>query len=748
MNSDPLFAASHKGDVMVWAVAQGPSTPTACISVSKKPNHILTWNPRSRDVLAVAGESGSIKLLDLRTPDGLCWRAANAHTPSVDVLAWSPLVPSWMASSGPDGIIKIWDTRLASAPVYDMGGGALSAPLTGLAWSQTHAEVLASTASDATLALWSLTEPSHHVMAEASVAALSPYPLTGIVASGSPPDAFHAVAMDGTLFSFAIDPELETRLSAVTADAANGEFSSSKPTAASTAIPSSSSGLFASPSSSNNNAAAPHGHAPIWDMLYRRDFEAAFAAIVDGATDLQAKHRNAEAAALLDLCVPRTALSIESIFSSSVTHLSKDAASQQFFADLVDFARHIPPNFPSRMASLPSQTTRDALAKLNLALRLDSWVSSRDVAALQGASESIIRAVSENLVAGDVLRVSIGNLTAILDVLLSNGTPQNAMDFGIQLGSLFSSHGRWNEFLPLASLLLSPTIFDAKLLKLAAAAAARQAPQKDVLVLPGQSLPLRKPRGSQRGGARGESRRSSARGTESDAPAAAYVSDDARVHAAALDSALSSDPAYVLSQLRLEKNLRARLARPNWAEGVIDLVDESGILEAPRRFLSIHVHEAYLQALLALGQIGAAYIYCTRMARAMEGFAASDAFAGYLSESISPALDTMVAGAVSEEDPDVLVEATIDVAQLVFHLPAWDPSVVDQLSTWLQSLCSGLESGLENLCMQSTEGEQEAVLIAKDLIEDLAGLSKPGAPSSLTALVKEIASMLDTFLPL
>ena len=158
---------------MVWAVAQGPSTPTACISVSKKPNHILTWNPRSRDVLAVAGESGSIKLLDLRTPDGLCWRAANAHTPSVDVLAWSPLIPSWMASSGPDGIIKIWDTRLASAPVYAMGGGALSAPLTGLAWSQTHAEVLASTASDATLALWSLTEPSHHVMAEASVAALS-----------------------------------------------------------------------------------------------------------------------------------------------------------------------------------------------------------------------------------------------------------------------------------------------------------------------------------------------------------------------------------------------------------------------------------------------------------------------------------------------------------------------------------------------------------------------------------------------
>ncbi|KNC53271.1 uncharacterized protein AMSG_08762 [Thecamonas trahens ATCC 50062] len=689
--TDPLFAALHGGTVLVWAVGDGRGALQAGITVSKAPNLCVDWSPLSRDVLAVAGVSGSIKLVDLRASEGLSWRAATAHGgKSVTSLAWSPLVPSWLASAGDDGAVRVWDVRRSTRPVLDLAAASLPGPPTCLAWSPSHADHLGVGTLDGSVAVLSLARPPHFTIADASLGPLSAFPVCALAAACTLPEAYHAVTLSGELISFALD---EMTLAAL-------------------AEPGAEVGLarYAGSGSASDIATA----------VYGRKFDEGFRAIADGAARLQARHRTSDAGALLDLCVPRTAPGV--FDEGNEGALDDDEARAAFGSDLVSFTFNVPPNFPSRMASLPSRGTREALARLNLSLRLHSWVAAEDVAALLGALDTIVNATSEALAGKTALRIPVATLVDIVDVLAAAGKHVASLDFGLRLAAEFETHGRWPEFVPLAEALLTPTIYDAELAPLGGAdvageetpaAASSSSTTTSTLRLPTTTQTLRKPR----------SVVPEAQVAGAVSPRSFRAADDTEVakHTVALSGALESAK-FVVSQLKLERSLRLALDTPNWADAVVDLVDSSGV--QAHTLLSIRVLEAYLQALMIRQQSGMAFVFASRIAHKLADFVSGLALWAYVDNHIVPGLERAVELAVElageSKDPDAVVDVVIDVVYIVYQLEEATDNAA-RIAGWIDKLSESLENALEALCMQSSEAEEEAVLIAKDLIEDRSG---------------------------
>jgi WD40 repeat protein len=119
------------------------------------------------------------------------WRKEEAHaTGLITDIAFHPFVPWWVASAGEDGAVKVWDLRCGARALVALDEHVCAA--TRIAWSPTHAEVLATASIDRRVRVWSLNLPPHYLVATRTCDA-------PVVAAGFPKRAlFHACG--GTFF--------------------------------------------------------------------------------------------------------------------------------------------------------------------------------------------------------------------------------------------------------------------------------------------------------------------------------------------------------------------------------------------------------------------------------------------------------------------------------------------------------------------------------------------------------------------
>jgi len=108
------------------------------------------WNGNNPNDLAFGGDSGSLKMVDMRSfgqgEKGVSWKRANAHDGSITGVKWNPFCGYWIMSTGSDSVVKVWDLRFGMQPVATLGGHPSS--ITGIDWCPAHAEVLLTAASD------------------------------------------------------------------------------------------------------------------------------------------------------------------------------------------------------------------------------------------------------------------------------------------------------------------------------------------------------------------------------------------------------------------------------------------------------------------------------------------------------------------------------------------------------------------------------------------------------------------------
>ncbi|TPX58121.1 hypothetical protein PhCBS80983_g03354 [Powellomyces hirtus] len=115
-----------------------------------------SWSPHmDSQLICAGGVDRSVNVVDARllgSPTAVIWTAADAHQLSVTDIQFNPFVPYLMASVGEDAVVKLWDLRYLRHPV-----GRIDAhyhTINSIAWSNSHAETLATASSDRSWRAW------------------------------------------------------------------------------------------------------------------------------------------------------------------------------------------------------------------------------------------------------------------------------------------------------------------------------------------------------------------------------------------------------------------------------------------------------------------------------------------------------------------------------------------------------------------------------------------------------------------
>ncbi|KAJ2722309.1 hypothetical protein GGI07_003391 [Coemansia sp. Benny D115] len=166
-NAD-VFLSCLGGVINVWDAASSAHALRA-EKVSAQPLARACWSPLApANLIAAAGADGTVSVLDLRrrgktvawrtaTPEAAgygAWLHGGSGAPgsgAVNDVAWSPFVPYWLATAGEDGCVSLWDLRYSAAdgsPAALLQHPTSHGSMRSLAWSATHADLLATGSSD------------------------------------------------------------------------------------------------------------------------------------------------------------------------------------------------------------------------------------------------------------------------------------------------------------------------------------------------------------------------------------------------------------------------------------------------------------------------------------------------------------------------------------------------------------------------------------------------------------------------
>ncbi|KAJ2809418.1 hypothetical protein H4R20_000143 [Coemansia guatemalensis] len=187
-----LFLSCLGGVLNVWDAAHSQQA-LRVEKVSGQPLSRATWSPHAPATLvAAAGIDGMVSVMDLRRrgkavawrsrqPEGLGGGAAGAWLggemgadSGVADVAWSPYAPYWLATGGEGAQACVWDLRFAAAD--GAGVAALRHPtshgaIRSVAWSATHADLVATGTSGKALWLHSLRTTEDGAAVRAAVVA-------------------------------------------------------------------------------------------------------------------------------------------------------------------------------------------------------------------------------------------------------------------------------------------------------------------------------------------------------------------------------------------------------------------------------------------------------------------------------------------------------------------------------------------------------------------------------------------------
>ncbi|KAJ2709862.1 hypothetical protein H4R19_004031 [Coemansia spiralis] len=208
-----LFLACLGGVVNIWDATRNQQA-LRMEKLSAQPLACAAWSPHAAATLvAAAGVDGTVSVVDLRRRGrAVAWRAgAVASAGSVAAasdIAWSPFAPYWLASAGESGEAAVWDLRYTASAVtlrHPTNHGALRS----LAWSATHADMLATGTSDRSWWLHSLSaDGAEPAVVRASVVAdkRSADDIGAVVALRAKGSTFYALSSCGDLYAHRVTP--------------------------------------------------------------------------------------------------------------------------------------------------------------------------------------------------------------------------------------------------------------------------------------------------------------------------------------------------------------------------------------------------------------------------------------------------------------------------------------------------------------------------------------------------------------
>ncbi|KAJ2768121.1 hypothetical protein IWQ57_003670, partial [Coemansia nantahalensis] len=218
-----LFLACLGGVVNIWDATSNQQA-LRMEKLSAQPLACAAWSPHAAATLvAAAAVDGTVSVVDLRRRGkAVAWRAGAAAggeaaqaggyaaVAAVSDVGWSPFAPYWLASAGESGEAAVWDLRYTASAIslrHPTNHGALRS----LAWSATHADLLATGTSDRAWWLHSLRadEPAEGPVAvRASVVAdkRSADDIGAVVALRAKGATFFALSSCGDLYAHRVTP--------------------------------------------------------------------------------------------------------------------------------------------------------------------------------------------------------------------------------------------------------------------------------------------------------------------------------------------------------------------------------------------------------------------------------------------------------------------------------------------------------------------------------------------------------------
>lgn len=378
-------------------------------------------DPETGTVCLLGSTLGRLQMVDYRVMaknKTRCsvWIVDDAHAAGTAVrdVRWHPQVAHLLASCGDDGHVRVWDARSQRSALMCIAD-AHAVGAAHVAWSLAHPELLGSAGLDSSMHVWNLRLSSEERMV-ASAPLASPVRPLGLGWAGT---------------SLVL-----------------GDCNGSVTTAALGAD-------FLRPMCPARPQLASEAEAR--ELLYVRNLERAFAAVVARVTVLTNAGDYGHALELVQLCYPRPARGAAdaAAVAGAVSSDSPALLSEQLLRDdLTDLAAFVPPRLPVPPGASSSLRT---IKKLRLLLNLHQLKAKGQWREAFQFTDKLCKYYRKSSEAGDA-HIQPAVLRDTVALVLDNHYLS-----GLQMGAKVLHAMSADEYVknaPLTRLLLSPTVFD------------------------------------------------------------------------------------------------------------------------------------------------------------------------------------------------------------------------------------------------------------------------------------------------
>jgi histone-binding protein RBBP4 len=126
LNKGHLISGSNDGLICHWDITGGETTVEALnICVEADDAGAVTavdWHPTHPSLFLSCGDSGAVKLWDVRSLNDGASKSATAHDGEASTVQCCPFSDYIFASGGSDKLVKLWDWRQMNEPLYTLPG--------------------------------------------------------------------------------------------------------------------------------------------------------------------------------------------------------------------------------------------------------------------------------------------------------------------------------------------------------------------------------------------------------------------------------------------------------------------------------------------------------------------------------------------------------------------------------------------------------------------------------------------------
>ncbi|ELR20454.1 WD domain, Gbeta repeat domain containing protein [Acanthamoeba castellanii str. Neff] len=392
--------------VQIWDIANSDA-PLLAKRVSKDLVLCAEWDPHNDKIFGVAGQRGTMKLLDARdgSSEYSCvWVKRQAHAAPIRAMKWNPCVPHWIATGGEEGLVKLWDLRYGARPVCTIHGH--TGPVNSVDWNAAHPDLLVSGGSDRSLRVTSLTADNLAVIGSMSCGTLTDQ-ITQVGCSGFSRDRCVAATANGVIHTARFGPGFFEPLTQQLSRFPVEERTSDE--------------------------------RKLERLVYDRELEAALklgVQLVDKHHMLKKSEEDLHE--VIRLCSP---VSPSSSSQWSDTHTPPPSTA--FQKEALKHARRIPYNYP-----LPKEFPAGMQRRLNLlrlGMRVSKLARKKQHAKLIALQDTMLEEMDANF---DLFDTSV--LQNVVNVIFSKNFDQG-INLALELAKRFNRADRWTDFIPIAA---------------------------------------------------------------------------------------------------------------------------------------------------------------------------------------------------------------------------------------------------------------------------------------------------------